>query len=506
MKVAIVGSGFAGLGMAIRLKQQGHSDFVVLEQAEGVGGTWRANHYPGAACDVQSHLYSFSFAPHSDWTRMFAPQREILDYLERCADRFGLRSQIRCGAGVRRAVFDERRGLWSIELESGERIEAHALVTACGGLSRPAYPEIAGLETFAGKVYHSARWDDSDTLDGLRVGMIGTGASAIQIVPAIAERVGKLSIFQRSAPWILPKPDHEISPRQRERFRRVPALQRLARLSQYLQHEVLALGFIGDPRIMRWAQRLALRHLEASIRRPDLRNRLVPSYTMGCKRVLLSNDYYPALERDNVELVTDAIERVVPEGIVTSDGRLHKLDRIVLATGFQAAEAVAPFEVRGRNGRDLRTEWHAGAEAYLGTTVSGFPNLFMIIGPNTTLGHSSMVLMIESQIRYILGCLELMQRRALSWVDIKPEVQRRYNAELTARLERTVWASGCTSWYRTKSGKNTTLWPGFTFEFWQRTRRFDLACYECRALPVGDFAPAPSVSRHHQFRPEPALA
>ncbi len=477
MRVLMVGAGFAGLGMAIRLSQAGFDDFVVLEKSGGVGGTWRANRYPGAACDVESHLYSFSFAPNPDWSRAFAPQSEILAYLERCADHFGVRPKIRFGAEVVRAEFDERRALWRVTLASGDELEAEVLVTGTGGLSRPALPEIPGLESFAGEAFHSARWPEGDDLGGLRVGVIGTGASAIQIVPAIAAGVRELSVFQRTPPWILPKQDRPIGAAERARFRRFPALQRVARLEQYLRHELYALGFVTEPKILRFAERMAKDYLRQSVPDPALREKLQPRYAMGCKRVLLSNDYYPALLRENVELVTEPIERVEPAGVRTRDGRLRELDRIVLATGFCAAEPAHPFAIRGLGGRDLGHVWRDGAEAYLGTTVSGFPNFFTIVGPNTGLGHSSMVLMIESQIRYILGCLELMRARELSWVDVKPDVQDRYNRALHARLDRTVWASDCTSWYKTKSGKNTTLWPGFTFEFWLKTRRFDAHDY-----------------------------
>jgi cation diffusion facilitator CzcD-associated flavoprotein CzcO len=476
--IVIVGTGFAGLGMAIRLKRAGIHDFVVLEQADGVGGTWRANHYPGAACDVESHLYSFSFAPNAGWSRRFAPQAEILAYLERCTDDYGIRPHIRFGTAVRSARFDDRRGTWTIETSDGRRLEARAIVTGCGGLSRPAYPQIPGLDDFSGPMFHTARWDDAAKLAGKRVGVIGTGASAIQVVPAIASEVAELSVFQRTPPWIFAKSDAPIDARTQARYRRWPALRLLERQRLYWLHELLVLGFVVEPRLMKLAARLALGHLRRSVADPELRQKLTPSYTLGCKRILLSNDYYPALQRENVELVTDAIERVVPQGVVTRDGRLRELDAIVLATGFQAAEAVAPFAVCGRGGRDLSTEWTDGAEAYLGTTVSGFPNLFILVGPNTGLGHSSMVLMIESQIKYVLDCLVLQRQRGLGWVDVKPEVQRRYNEALHARLDRTVWATGCTSWYRTQSGKNTTLWPGFTFDFRRRTRRFDAESYE----------------------------
>lgn len=476
--VVIVGTGFGGLGMAIQLKKQGFHDFTILEEAPSVGGTWRDNHYPGAACDIESHLYSFSFAPNPDWSRTFAPQREILAYLERCTDTYGLRPHIRFNAAATAATFDERAGLWTVEASRGDPIVARAVVSATGGLSRPAYPDIPGLRSFQGKMFHSARWDDAYPLEGKTVGVIGTGASAIQIVPSIAPRVGKLHVFQRTPPWILPKRDFDIPEAHRAVLRRLPALQRLARLRQYALHELLALGFVVDPRLLAYASRMALRHLHDSVPDPALRDKLTPHYTMGCKRVLLSNDYYPAICRDNVDLVTSGIAEITPAGVRTQDGVDRPLDAVVLATGFQAADVIAPFTLRGRGGRDLNDAWRGGAEAYLGTTVAGFPNFFLIIGPNTGLGHSSMVYMIESQIAYILSALRVMDRRRLKMVDVREDAQAVYNKKLQGRLARTVWSTGCSSWYQTKDGKNTTLWPGFTFEYRLRTRRFDPGDYD----------------------------
>jgi cation diffusion facilitator CzcD-associated flavoprotein CzcO len=477
--LCIVGTGFGGLGMAIRLKQSGIHDFTILEQADGVGGTWRANRYPGAACDVESHLYSFTFEQNPGWSRSFAPQGEILAYLEHCADKYGLRPHIRFGTAATGASFDERAGVWSVETGDGKTLRGRALVSGCGGLSRPSYPDIPGLASFAGKIFHSARWDADYPIEGKTVGVVGTGASAIQIVPAVAPQVGRMHVFQRTPPWIIPKADRPITPGERERFRRAPVLQRLVRARQYWFHELFAVAFVAEPRILRLAGKLALRYLRESVPDRALRERLTPRYTMGCKRVLLSNDYYQALQRPNVELVTDGIREVTPAGVVTADGRERALDALVLATGFQAAEAVAPFAVRGRDGRDLNDAWRAGAEAYLGTTISGFPNFFMVVGPNTGLGHSSMIFMIESQIAYIQSCLEAMRARNLRLVDVRAEAQARYNDRLVARLARSVWSTGgCTSWYQTRDGKNTTLWPGFTFEFRLKTRRWDPADYD----------------------------
>ena len=476
--VLIIGSGFAGLGMGIRLKQAGFHDFTILEQADGVGGTWRDNHYPGAACDVPSYLYSFSFEPNPRWSRSFSEQEEILAYLEHCTDKYGLRPHIAFHSEVKSASFDERAGLWEVHTTDGRVRRARALVSGCGGLSRPSYPAIEGLATFKGKTFHSARWDHSYPLEGKRVGVIGTGASAIQIVPAIAPKVAKLDVYQRTPPWIVPKLDVAIPEGMKSAFSAAPPLQQLARTAIYWALEWRAYAFVVSPSLLKRAQPQALRYLESRVKDPALRAKLTPSYTLGCKRILLSNDYFEALQRENVELVTDGIERVTPNGVLTNDGKEHPLDAIVCATGFQAAEAAAPFEIRGRGGRELNDEWKNGAEAYLGTTVTGFPNLFVLVGPNTGLGHNSMVFIIESQVAYVLDALKTMRTRRLQSVEVKPDAQRVYNDRLQTRLAKTVWSTGgCKAWYTTRDGKNTTLWPGFTFEYRFRTRRFDPAPY-----------------------------
>jgi cation diffusion facilitator CzcD-associated flavoprotein CzcO len=479
--IVIVGTGFAGLGMAIALKRAGIDDFTVLEQAEEAGGTWWANQYPGCACDVQSHLYSFSFEPWPHWTRDFAPQREILAYLRHCADKYGILPHIRFRTRVTGARFDEHTGLWEVSTRgpNGDGVlRARVLVPGWGPLSRPALPDIPGLASFAGKTFHSARWDDTYPLEGRRVAVIGTGASAIQIVPSIAGEVDQLFVYQRTAPWILPKPDGDIARWKRNLFRRVPLAQKLARQRIYWTRELMALGFVVEPRILKLAEGLARRYLEKSVADPALRARLTPDYRLGCKRILPTNDYYPALQRDNVELVTDGIAEIRAHSIVTRDGRERQVDAIVLATGFEAAEQVAPFEVRGRDARELNEVWRDGPEAYLGTAVAGFPNLFLLVGPNTGLGHSSMVFMIESQVAYVVDAVKRMRREGLERVEVRPEAQARYNARIQERLKDTVWMTGCKSWYLTRSGKNTSIWPGFTFEFRLRTRRFDVGAYD----------------------------
>lgn len=480
--IVIVGTGFAGICMAIRLKKAGIRDFLLLEQADEVGGTWRDNRYPGAACDVESHLYSFSFEPHSDWTHRFAPADEILGYLIRCVDKYGLREHIRFGAAVVSARFDEASGRWVVQTSDGTVLRARVLVSACGGLSRPACPEIDGLSAFRGRVFHSARWDHSLSLEGKRIAVVGTGASAIQIVPAIAPRVSHLAVYQRTPPWILPRPDREIGPRARGLFRRFPIVQRWIRWTIYLRREALALGFVVAPWLLKKvAEPVGRRHMERNVLDRAFRAKMLPTYPMGCKRILLASDYYEAVQRDNVEVVTDAIRRIVPDGIVTEDGAERPADAIVLATGFRASDPRPPFELRGRDGLFLEDVWRDGAHAYLGTTVAGFPNFFILVGPNTGLGHSSMILMIESQAAYVLDAVRTMRARGVKSVEVRAAAQARYNERLQARLGKTVWAAGCQSWYLTPSGRNTTLWPGFTFEYRLRTARFDLRNYELAA-------------------------
>ncbi|MGE0708066.1 MAG: flavin-containing monooxygenase [Planctomycetota bacterium] len=477
LDVVIVGAGFAGLGMAAALRERGLEDFVVLEAAAGLGGTWRDNVYPGAACDVQSVLYSFSFAQHPGWTREFAPQAEILAYMEEVAAARGLTPHLRYGRRVTSARFDEARGRWELETACGERYAARALVTATGGLSRPREPDIPGLAEFEGPRFHTARWETGADLSG-RIGVIGTGASAIQVVPELAPSARALSLFQRTPPWIVPRADRARGAFSRGLWRWCPPLQRLARWLTYWRLESRVVAFALQPSLMRLVERVARQHLREQVPDPELRARLTPDYVIGCKRILLSDDYYPALQRENVELVTEAIERITPRGVRTADGRERELDALVLATGFHAADAMAPFPLLGRGGRSLDEAWRAGAAAYKGTTVSGFPNLFLLVGPNTGLGHSSMILMIESQVAYAAGAIRRLLARDLLLLDVRPDVQARYNERLQARLAGTVWASGCQSWYRSASGQNTTLWPGFTFEFRLRTRRFDAGSYE----------------------------
>ncbi len=470
-QVAIIGTGFAGLGMAIRMKMANMHSFSVFEIAGSVGGTWRDNTYPGAACDIPSHLYSFSFEPNPYWSSMYGKQEEILAYLEYCTDKYKVEPHIRFNTGVTGASFDEASGVWTLQLSDGTTTTARAVVSGTGGLSRPSVPAIAGIDSFEGDMFHSARWNHDCDLTGKRVAVIGSGASAIQIVPNIIDRVDHLTLFQRSAAWVMPKADRPIPAKEQNLYERVPAAQKAFRTFLYWAHEIRALVFVKYPNGMKYMQPVAEKHLARKIADPQLRAKLTPDYTMGCKRILLANDYYPALQRDNAEVLCDGIETITARGVLCKDGTEREYDVIVLCTGFKAADDVAPFPVTGIGGRDLAASWRDGAEAYLGTTVSGFPNMFMLVGPNTGLGHNSMVFMIESQLNYVMSCLKTLKRRKLRYMDVRPDIQSRFNETLQSRMAGTIWMSGCTSWYQASNGKVTTLWPGFTAEYRARTLR-----------------------------------
>jgi cation diffusion facilitator CzcD-associated flavoprotein CzcO len=477
--VLIIGAGFAGLGMAIRLKQAGIDDFTILEAAERLGGTWRDNTYPGIACDVPSHLYSYSFEPNPSWSRFFGPQAEILSYLEHCADKYGIVPHIRFGTKATGASFDERTGLWTVQTSDGKELTARVVVSGAGhALSKPVYPDIPGRETFEGKSMHSARWDHAFSLEGKTVAVVGTGASAIQIIPSIAPQVGKMQVYQRTASWVSPKPDRPITSREQALFHDKPGVQRFARTAIYWVLEAMAIGYVVDPRLNKIREWRSLRYLEKKVRDPELRKKLTPNFRLGCKRILLSNDYYDTLQRENVELVTDGIAEIRPHSIVTRDGKERAVDVIVYATGFETSEAKPPFKIVGKGGRDLADAWKDGIQAYLGTAIPGFPNSFLILGPNTGLGHSSMIFMMESQYNYILDAIRTIRDRRVKSFDLRPEVAADYNRALQKRLGHTVWnTGGCASWYLTADGKNTTAWPGFTFEFRAKTRHFDAQSY-----------------------------
>ena len=470
--VAIAGSGFGGLGTAIRLAQSGMHDFLVFERGSDVGGVWRDNTYPGCACDVESHLYSFSFARNPEWTRSFSPQSEIHAYLRATAVRFGILPRLRFDHEIREASWDEDAQRWRLETSKGP-FTADVLVAAVGALSDPSTPALPGLETFAGKMFHSSRWDHDHDLSGKRVAVIGTGASAIQFVPVIQPKVGALKVFQRTPPWIVPRRDRALGKRQRQILRSSRAAQWLKRAGIYALRELMAVAFF-DTRVAALAQKLARAHLERSVPDPVLRAKLTPSYTMGCKRILLSDDYLPALAKENVDVVTDSIVEIRPGGVVTKDGTLHAVDTIIFGTGFQIQKYPFAERVRGKGGRTLAETWKDRMTAHLGTTVAGYPNFFLLQGPNTGLGHTSVITMIESQIEHIVNAVGFLDTRGLATVEPRAEAQAAFVADVDARMKGTVWTSGgCSSWYLDAQGRNSTLWPGFTFTFKRRVEPFD---------------------------------
>jgi cation diffusion facilitator CzcD-associated flavoprotein CzcO len=467
--VAIVGAGFGGLGLGIRLKRAGIRSFTIFDRGDDVGGTWRDNTYPGLACDVPSHLYSFSFEPKRDWSRRFPRQPEILEYLRAAARRHGLEEHLRLGTEVTAARFED--GRWRVSTADGDEQQFDMLVAATGQLSRPAWPSIPGLDSFEGTAFHSAEWDHSYDLRGKRIAVVGTGASAVQFVPEIAHAAAQLHVFQRTPPYVVEKRDKEYPRWERRLFRRLGVVQALDRLYMWLTFEVFIAAFTDVPLLRRELSRRFRKLLERQVPEPRLREQLTPSYEIGCKRVLISNDWYPALQRDDVELVTEPIAEVVPSGVVTADGRMREVDAIVCGTGFSTVDFLAPMDVRGIGGRDLNEAWREGPDAYLGLTIAGFPNLFVLYGPNTNLGSGSIVYMLESQIAYVLDAVERLERTGGRWLDVRPEAQRRESRGVQRRLETSVWnTGGCTSWY-VHGGRNTNNWPGYMLEYRLRTRR-----------------------------------
>ena len=488
--IAIVGSGFSGLGMAIQLKRQGRDDFVVLERADEVGGTWWANTYPGCACDVPSHLYSFSFAPNPEWTETYSAQPEIRDYLIRCADRFGVRDQVRFHNDLTDAKWDAEAQRWHVETTGGT-YDARVLVVAAGALFEPRIPDFPGLDSFEGETWHSARWNHDYDLKGKKIVSVGTGASAIQLVPAIQPEVDQLTVVQRTPPWVFPHTGKPTKPFQRRLYKRFPALQKLVRGAVYAQRETFVLGFVKNPKIMKLAEKIARAHMRKGLGdRQDLIDKVTPDYTMGCKRILPSNKWYPALAEDNVELVTSGIKEIKPRSVVFEDGSEREADAIVFSTGFQVTEMPSGHLVCDDEGRTLHDVWAGSPQAHKGTAVAGFPNMFMLLGPNTGLGHSSMVYMAESQISYVLEALREMDRRGAHAVEVRKDAEDAYNEDLHQKLEGTVWNTGCASWYVDQHGRNVTLWPDWTFAFRRQTARFDSDSYELHPAREREAVPA----------------
>ncbi len=485
--IAILGAGFSGLGMAIRLKQAGVEDFTILERGDDVGGTWWFNTYPGCQCDIPSHLYSFSFALNPDWTRTYSKQEEIYRYLRGCAERYGLMPHVRTGTNVESGEWDEATQRWTLETSTGT-VVARVLVGAFGGLSEPSIPDLPGLERFAGDAFHTAQWRHDVDLDGRRVAVIGTGASAIQVVPNIQPQVEQLHVFQRTPPWVVPHRDRPITRLERRLYRTFPALQRLVRSAVYWMRELLVPGLAFNPNLQKGVQRLAEAHLRKQVTDPELLERVTPGYTIGCKRILPSNEWYPALQQPNVELVTSGIREVREHAVVTADGTEVPVDAIIFGTGFHVTDIRMGSRVRGRGGRTLDEVWQGSPQAYRGTTVAGFPNMFILLGPNTGLGHNSVVYMTECQIDYVMDALRVMRERDIETVDVLPQAYEGYNRRIQSRMARTVWNSGgCASWYLDANGRNSTIWPDFTWRFRLKMRRFDAAAYAAQprvAQPV----------------------
>jgi cation diffusion facilitator CzcD-associated flavoprotein CzcO len=485
VRVAVIGTGFGGLGVAIALQKAGHRDFVLLERAAAVGGTWRDNSYPGCTCDVPSHLYSFSFAPNPDWTRSFSRQPEIWDYLERVTDRYGLRRKIRFGVAVTEARWDTGEARWRIGTSRGA-MTADVLISAAGPLSEPRIPDIPGLDSFPGPVFHSAEWDHDFDLTGKRVAVVGTGASAIQIVPEIQPKAGRLVLFQRTPAWVMPRRDRRISEREKRLYRHVPLAQRAARLGLYVSREALVGAFVKRPQLLRSAQRLALANMAKSIGDPALRAKLTPDYVMGCKRILLSNDYYPALAQPNVDVVASGLAKVDGNVLTAQDGTSYEVDAIAFATGFRATDMPIAKHIYGAAGLSLAEAWQGDMRALRGTTVPGFPNLCLVVGPNTGLGHNSIVHIIESQLSYITDYLATLERTGAAALDARPGAEQRWCAEIERRMAATVWTTGgCVSWYLNAAGRNPTLWPASTIRFRWATRRLDPAEYDLIPAPAG---------------------
>ena len=489
--IVIVGSGFSGLCSAIRLKQEGKDDFVVLERGDGVGGTWHYNTYPGCGCDVPSHLYSFSFAPKPDWSQTYSLQPEIGAYLRDCAERFGVTDKIRLNTTVIGSRWDDDERRWHVETDQGT-FRARVLISGTGPLAEPKVPALEGIDEFEGETFHSARWNHDYDLEGKRVASIGTGASAIQYVPAIQPKVDQLHVFQRTPPWIFPHTNRRVSRLEKRLYRAFPAAQKLVRGGVYAGRETFVLGFVKQPKVMKVAEVIARAHMKRGITKPGLREKVTPDYTIGCKRILPSNKWYPALSQPNVDLVEGGVERVTRKGVVGADGVEREVDAIIFGTGFEVTDMPVGKQVRGRDGRTLEESWDGSPRTYLGTAAPGFPNLFLLLGPNTGLGHSSMVYMIESQVEHVVAAIKAMDEHGAETAEVRRDVVDEFNREVDERHEGAVWNTGCMSWYLDDTGRNATLWPDWTFQFRRRAREFDPGHYELTPAPTREREAVPA--------------
>ncbi|ROS78422.1 NAD(P)/FAD-dependent oxidoreductase [Cellulomonas sp. PhB143] len=476
-KVVIIGAGFSGIALGHALLGSRFTDFTLLERADDVGGVWKANTYPGCTCDVPSNLYSLSFAPNPDWTSTYSTQPEIQRYLAGCLDRFGLRPHLRTGVDVTAAAWDEAAQLWRLTTSEGPWT-AQVLVSAVGPLTEPKLPDVPGIERFRGTIMHSARWDASHDLTGERVASIGTGASAIQYVPRIVDQVGELLVFQRSAPWIMPHDKRPTTPEERERYRTNPRAQKIDRAKVYVSKELLVAGFAKQPKIMKVLSRLSTKHMESQVADPTLREALTPDFTLGCKRIVPSNEWYPALQKPNVTLVPEALSEIRERSVVGSDGVEREVDTIIFATGFHVADIPFADRVRGRSGELMMERWKGSPRAYLGTSVPGFPNFFMFLGPNTGLGHSSMVFMIESQVEHVKNAIRALDTSGASAIEVDQRVHDDYNATIDKKMATTVWElGGCTTFYQDANGRNASIYPDWTFRFRRDAKRWRPEAY-----------------------------
>lgn len=474
----IIGAGFGGLGMAIQLRKAGYEHITILEKAGAVGGTWRDNTYPGAACDVQSHLYSYSFEPKHDWSRKFGKQAEIQAYMEHCVQKYDLGRHLVFQRAVSSAEFDSTNNQWHVNTESGHAYTADVLITATGQLNRPATPPIPGIDTFKGTCFHSARWNHDYDLSGKRVAVIGTGASAIQFVPEITPRVASLDLYQRSAAWVLPKPDRRFTAIEQTLFDKLPVWDRLYRAMIYWKNESRALAFTRFNRLLDIFAWQARKEARKWVTNPQKLAHIIPEYRIGCKRILISNDWYPAINQPHLNLITEGITRIDETGVVSADGKHREVDAIIFGTGFKATEFLSPIKIAGRNGLTLNEAWAEGSKAFKGITVSGFPNLFMLYGPNTNLAHNSILYMLESQFRYVISSMNALARYPGAAMEVREDRQSRYCQVVQSGLENSVWDSGCTSWYLDEHGRNTINWPGFTFSYRFSTRSADTTDYQ----------------------------
>jgi cation diffusion facilitator CzcD-associated flavoprotein CzcO len=478
--IVIIGTGFSGMGAAMKLRDSGREDFVVLEKAHDVGGTWRDNTYPGCECDIPSHMYSFSYELNTEWSKSFSGQEEIWAYMRKVADEKGIRPYITFGVEVTGATWDDDRKVWTVKTRNGEDYEARVVVAGVGGLHIPNVPEIKGADTFEGPKFHSAQWDHTVDLKDKKVVVIGTGASAIQFIPIIAQEVGHLTVFQRTPAWVLPKKDKPTPEWRKKVFATVPGAQRAYRNGLYWALEARAVGFNGHIKILPLAERVVKRYLAKKIPDPELRAKLTPDYRLGCKRVLQSNTYYPTFLRDNVTLSTDGVAEIVKDGVIDANGVKHEADIIIYGTGFHVIDAFDYLDIKGKGGVNLAAQFREhGTETYMGMTINGFPNLYFMLGPNTALGHNSVVFMIEQQTKFIVKMLDEMDKRGAVAAEATQKAQTEFNVEIQKLVEKGIWTQGgCTSWYLDSHGKNRTIWPKFTFQYWWETRKVEAKDFE----------------------------